>query len=67
MRTIHCSCYKNTEFTNFPHFASEKFVMIVSMKDRTFLEKFFYKNNDYAQVALQKFQILKSIKKSLMR
>ena len=39
--------------------------MTVSLKDRAILVKLFYKNNDSAPVALQKFRTLKGIKKGV--
>ena len=49
----------------FLHFMPEKFTMTVSLKDCTLLVKLFYKNDDYAPVALQKFWTLKGMKKGV--
>ncbi|GBM00545.1 hypothetical protein AVEN_77355-1 [Araneus ventricosus] len=59
MRTTRLTCYKNTGYTAFLPFVSEKFAMTVSLKDCSLLVKLFYKNNDCAPVALQKFPTLK--------
>ncbi|CAL1272472.1 unnamed protein product [Larinioides sclopetarius] len=53
------------KYTAFLHFESEKFAMTVSLKDCPLLVKLFYKNNDCAPVALQKFQTLKGMKKGV--
>ena len=66
MRTTHYSCYKKASCMFFLYFASEKFAIIVSMKDRIpFVRVFFYKNNDCATVSLQKFRTLKDMKKGV--
>ncbi|MBJ5486920.1 hypothetical protein JGG36_24350, partial [Salmonella enterica subsp. enterica serovar Meleagridis] len=65
MRTTHVMCYKNAGYTAFPHFASAKFAMGVALKDCALLVKLFYKNNDSAPVALQKFRTLKGMKKGV--
>ena len=65
MRTTRFTCYKNAGYTAFPLFVSEMFPMIVSLKDCNLLVKLFYRNNDYALVALQKFRKLKGMKKGV--
>ena len=59
------TCHKNSESTAFLHFVSEKFAMTISLKDCTLLVKLFHKNKDCAPVALQKFQIVKNMKKGI--
>ena len=65
MRSTRFTCYKNAEYKAFLNFVSEKFAMTISLKDCTLLIKLFYKNNECAQVALQKFWTLKGKKKGL--
>ena len=55
----------NARYRAFLHFVSEKFPMIVSLKDCTLLVKLFYKNNDCTPVALQRFRALKGMKKGV--
>ena len=44
---------------------SEKFAMIVSLRDFALLVKPFCKNNDCASIALQKFRTFKGMKKGV--
>ncbi|PRD30615.1 UNVERIFIED_CONTAM: hypothetical protein NCL1_25885 [Trichonephila clavipes] len=46
------------------HFTSENFALTVSLNDRALLVKLFYKNNNCAPIALEKFPTLKGMKKS---
>ena len=65
MRTTRFTCYKNVGNTTFLHFVSEKLAMTVLLKDFALLVKLFYKNNDCAPVALQKFQTFEGMKKGV--
>ena len=65
MRTTRFTCYKSAVYKAFLHFVSQKFAVTVSLKDCALLAKLFYKNNDCAPVALQKFLTLKGIKKGV--
>ena len=44
------------------HFVREKFATTVLLKDYALFVKLFYKNNDCAPVALQKFRAFKGMK-----
>ena len=63
MRTTRFTYHKNARYTFFLHFVSKNFGMTVSLKDCVLLLNLFYKNNDYARIALQKFLTLKGMKK----
>jgi hypothetical protein len=63
MRAAHCVCYKDAGYTACPHYASEALAMAVTMCDRALLVKLYYKNDDCAPIALQKFRTLKGMRK----
>ncbi|GBN95310.1 hypothetical protein AVEN_75324-1 [Araneus ventricosus] len=65
MRTTRFTCYENPGYAAFLHFVSEKFAMTVSLQDGALLVKLFYKNNDCAPAALQKFRTLNGMKKGV--
>ena len=63
MLTSRFTFYKTYWYTTFLHFMSQKYTMTLSFNDYSLLEKPLYKNNDCAQVVLQKFRTFTSRKK----
>ncbi|GFT22302.1 uncharacterized protein TNCV_3273011 [Trichonephila clavipes] len=65
MPPIHFNFYENVSYPTSFLFTSENFDMTVSLKDRTLLVKYFYKNNYRSPIALQKFRTLKGMKEGV--
>ncbi|GFV95406.1 uncharacterized protein TNCV_4574081 [Trichonephila clavipes] len=63
MLPTHLNCYENARCMTFLHFTSENFRHDTLIGGPRFTCKVFYKNNDCAPIALQKFWTLKAMKK----